>query len=157
LPEPDGNRDELRARLWMLPRQLLLALINATAILVIVAAILALVAFSKVTHLANDVAATMTDAVLSRIDVKPQQVLANLQGVAADVRALSASLKEARVQGPARFDPEVAKLSDRLGALQASIQKLGEARSSLIDEAITRMGSALAEGPKNFKECKPAQ
>jgi hypothetical protein len=39
-----------------LPRQLLLALINGTAILVIVAAILALVALSKVTHLANDVA-----------------------------------------------------------------------------------------------------
>ena len=49
---------------------MLLALINATAILVIVAAILAIVALSKVTHLANDVASTMTDAVLSRIDVK---------------------------------------------------------------------------------------
>jgi hypothetical protein len=66
LPEPDSTRDELRARLWRLPRQLLLALINGTAILVIVAAIVALVALSKVTHLANDVASAMTDAVLSR-------------------------------------------------------------------------------------------
>ena len=41
MPEPDSTRDELRARLWRLPRQLLLALINGTAILVIVAAILA--------------------------------------------------------------------------------------------------------------------
>jgi hypothetical protein len=140
-----------------LPRQLLLALINGTAILVIVAAILALVAFSKVTHLANDVASTMTDAVLSRIDVKPQQVLANLQNVAADVRELAGSIKQARAEGAARLDPEVAKLSERLNALQASIQQLGEARSSLIDEAITRMGSALAESLQNFKECKPAQ
>jgi hypothetical protein len=60
LLEPDSNRGELRARLWRLPRRLLLALINGTAILVIVAAILALVALSKVTHLANDVASTMT-------------------------------------------------------------------------------------------------
>jgi DNA anti-recombination protein RmuC len=157
LPEPDGNRDELRARLRRLPRQLLLALINATAILVIVAAILALVAFSKVTHLANDVASTMTDAVLSRVDVKPQQVLTNLQSVAADVRTLAASLKQARAEGPARLDPEVAKLGERLNALQASIQQLGEARSSLIDEAITRMGSTLAQSLQNFKECKPAQ
>jgi histidine ammonia-lyase len=44
-----------------------MALINGTAILVIVAAILALVATSKVTHLAENVAAMMTDAVLSRI------------------------------------------------------------------------------------------
>jgi hypothetical protein len=84
LPEPDSTRDELRARLWRLPRQLLLALINGTAILVIVAAILALVALSKVTDFANDVASTMTDAVLSRIDVKPRQVLANFQNVAAE-------------------------------------------------------------------------
>jgi hypothetical protein len=157
LPEPDGNRDELRARLWRLPRQLLLALINGTAILVIVAAILALVALSKVTHLANDVASTMTDAVLSRIDVKPRQVLANLQNVAAEVYALRGSLKQARAEGAARLDPQVAKLSETLSALQASIEQLGEARSSLIDEAITRMGREMAERLQNFKECKPAQ
>jgi hypothetical protein len=121
LPEPDDNSDELHARVWRLPRQLLLALINGTAILVIVAAILALVAFSKVTHLVNDVAATMTDAVLARIDVKPQQVLANLQNVAADVRELAESLKQARTEGAARLDPEVTKLNERLSALQASV------------------------------------
>ena len=60
---------------------MLLALINGTAILVIVAAILALIASSKVSHLANDVASTMTDAVLSRIDVKPRQVRTNLQNM----------------------------------------------------------------------------
>ena len=65
MPEPD-KRDELRARLRRLPGQLLLALINGTALLVIVAAIIALVAISKVNNLANDVAST-TDAVLSRI------------------------------------------------------------------------------------------
>jgi hypothetical protein len=157
LPEPDDNSDEPRVRLWRLPRQLLLALINGTAILVIVAAILAIVASSKVTHLANDVASTMTDAVLSRVDVKPQQVLANLHNVAADVRELAESLKQARAEGAARLDPEVAKLSERLSALQASVQQLREARSSLIDEAIMRMGSALAESLQSFKECKSAQ
>jgi hypothetical protein len=140
-----------------LPRQLLLALLNGTAILVIVAAFLALVALSKVTHLANDVASTMTDAVLSRIEVKPQQVLANFQSVAADVHALAESLKQARAEGAARLDPEVAKLSERLSALQTSIDQLSDARSSLIDEAITRIGRALAESLEHFKECKPRQ
>jgi len=40
MAEPDRNG--ISARLWRLPRQLLLALVNATAILVIVAAIFAL-------------------------------------------------------------------------------------------------------------------
>jgi hypothetical protein len=41
MAEPDGSG--ISARLWRLPGQLLLALINATAILVIVAAIVTLV------------------------------------------------------------------------------------------------------------------
>ena len=122
----------------------------------IVAAILALVALAKVTHLANDVASTMTDAVLSRIDVKPQQIRANLQDVAAEVGALRGSLKQARAEGAARLDPEVAKLSDRLSTLQASIEQLRQAKSSLIDEALTRIGRAVAEKLQDL-ECKPAQ
>jgi hypothetical protein len=120
LPEPK-DKDDFRSRLRGLPGQILMALINGTAILVIVAAILTLVALSKVTHLAHDVASTMTDAVLSRIDVKPQQVRTNLQNVAADVRELRNTLKQARTDTPAQLDPEIAKLNERLSALQSSI------------------------------------
>lgn len=44
MAEPDGSR--ISAQLWRLPGRLLLALINGTAILVIVAAIVALVAIA---------------------------------------------------------------------------------------------------------------
>jgi hypothetical protein len=91
LPEPHDRR--LSTRLRRLPGQLLLALINGTAILVIIAAILALAASSKIAHLADYIASTMTDAVLSRVDVEPQQVLANVRSVAADVRTLVAALE----------------------------------------------------------------
>ena len=67
MAKPDGNG--ISARLWRLPGQLLLALINATAILVIVAAILALVAISRINHFAENVTATMTEAVLSKVDL----------------------------------------------------------------------------------------
>ena len=55
MTEPDGNG--ISARLWRLPGQLLLALINATAILVIVAAIVALVAIARIDHFAENVVA----------------------------------------------------------------------------------------------------
>ena len=157
MPEPDNSGDELHERLRSLPRQLLLALINGTAILVIVAAILTLVALSKITHVANDVASTMTDAVLSRIDVKPQQVVANLQNVASDVRELVGELKQAKAEGSTRLDQKIAELSERASGLQAGVEKLREARSSLIDEAITRISRALAESLHNLKGCKPTQ
>ena len=153
MPEPDSYKKEVRARLRRLPLHLLLALINGTAILVIVAAILGLLALSEVNHLADNVASTMTDAVLSRINLEPQQVLATFKDVAADVDRLVGLLKQARSEGPSRLVPEVEKLSERLSALRASIKQLDEARSSLVDEAITRIGRALAETLQ--KECKP--
>lgn len=156
MPESNSDKDELRKRLRKLPGQLLLAVINGTAVLVIVAAILALVTLLKLTHIANDITSTMTDAVLSRIDVKPQQVRANLQSVTADVHELLKALKQARVEAPDQINPEVTKLNDRLSALQVSIAQLREARSSLVDEAISRIGRALSESLQNFRECKPA-
>ena len=47
----------ISARLWRLPGQLLLALINATAVLVIVAAILTILALARVEHFMANVAA----------------------------------------------------------------------------------------------------
>jgi hypothetical protein len=154
LPAPDSN--EILLRLRRLPRQLLMALINGTAILVIVAATLALVATSKVTHLAENVASTMTDAVLARIDVQPQQFLAGIHSVGEDVHALAKTLKQAKAEGTFRQDPEIERLTERLGTLQASIGRLGDARSLLVEEAIARVARAVAEGLENFRACSPA-
>jgi cell division septum initiation protein DivIVA len=136
---------------------MLMALINGTAILVIVAAILALVATWKVTHLAENVASTMTDAVLSRIDVEPQQLLAGIHSVGDDARALAKTLKQAGAEGTFRQDPEIERLSERLGTLQASIERLGDARSQLVEEAMARVARAVAEGLENFRACSPTR
>ena len=153
MPAPDSN--ELSLRLRRLPRQLLMALINGTAILVIVAAVLALVATSKVTHLAENVSATMTDAVLSRIDVEPQQLLAGIRSVGGDVRSLAKTLKEARAEETFRQDPEIERLNERLGTLQASIERLGDARAQLVEEASARVARAVAEGLEKFQGVQP--
>ncbi len=93
MAEPDGNG--ISARLWRLPRQLLLALINATAILVIVAAIVALVAIARINGFAENVVATMTEAVLSKVDLPQKDVLANIRNLTAEVRTLGNTLREA--------------------------------------------------------------
>jgi cell division protein FtsB len=134
-----------------------LALLNGTAILVIIASILVLVASSRIAHLASNIASTMTDAVLSRVDVEPRQVLANLQSVTADVHTLVVALKQARVNGVGRLDPEIARLSARLSALEANIEQLRDARSLLLDEAIARFGRSLGEGLQNLRACRSGQ
>jgi hypothetical protein len=151
---PILDENGFSVRLRRLPGQLLLALINGTAILVIVASILALVASSKITNLANSIASTMTDAVLTRVDVEPRQVLANLQSVTADVHTLVAALKQAKVDRGARLDPEIARLGERLRALEANIEQLRNARWLLINEAIGRFGRSLGESLQNFTACR---
>ena len=105
MAEPDGNG--ISARLWRLPGQLLLALINATATLVIVAAIVALVAIARINHFAENVAATMTETVLSKVDLPSKNVLANLQNLTAEVRSLGNTLREIKAGEHPAFNPNL--------------------------------------------------
>lgn len=149
----ESERNEFSTRLRALPRQLLLALINGTAILVIAASILAIIASSKVTHLAQNVASTMTDAVFSRIGENPKQVIQDLRSVSDEVHTLLAALEQRKADEPARLGPEIARLDERLSSLEGAIEKLRDARSRLIDEAIAKIGSSLSEGLQNFRAC----
>jgi hypothetical protein len=67
---------------------LLAALINAPAILVIVAAVAAPVAISRLNHFAENVVAMATESALSSIDLPSKDVMANLRNLAAEVRML---------------------------------------------------------------------
>jgi hypothetical protein len=148
---PEQSTSDFSRRLWKLPRQLLLALINGTAVLVILAAILALVATSRVTHLAQTVASTMTDAVLSRVGENPRQLAQNLQRVSNDVHALIVALADAKTE---RVTDEVAGLNERLGALEANLDQLRGARSQLIDEVVAKAGKAAGNALQNLRRCE---
>lgn len=140
-------------RLRKLPGQLLLALINGTAILVILAAILAIVATSKVTHLAQNVAATMTDAVLSRVGDNPRQLVQSIQHVSEDVHALTVALAKVEVGEGAGLGPDVARLNERLDGLDANLDQLRGARSQLLDELVARAGIAASDALQNITTC----
>ena len=151
MAEPDRNG--ISARLWRLPGQLLLALINATAILVIVAAILALVAFARIDHFAENVVATMTEAVLSKVDLPPKAVLANLRNLTAEVRTLGNALREIKAGEHPALQSEIAQLKEALTVLNVSVDRLGSARSILTDEAIEQLGRTVTDALMKLKDC----
>lgn len=151
----DTTEDTLRTRLGRLPGQFALALVNATAILVIVAAILALAAFVRVEQAAGNVAATMTDAVMARVDVDPEQLVANLQDVTEDLRSLKVALAEARENGTLLPETQAEQLQARLDALQTGIRQLTETRTQLFDEALAGIGNAIATGLQALRNCTP--
>ena len=154
LLDPHIDDATLSARLRRLPGQLLLALLNGTAVLVIVASVLALVASAKINHLSHDVATTMTDAVLSRVAVKPVEFRRTLEGVSTDIKTLTAELKQTRANAAASLEPAVARLNERLNALQTGVERLGEAREVLINEAVAQASVSLGEALQRFGACK---
>src|SRR5260221_14680926 len=108
MAEPDGSG--ISARLWRLPGQLLLALINATAVLVIVAAIGTLVAIARINGFAENVAATMAEAVLSKVDLPQKDVVANIRNVTAGGRTLGNTLREIKSGEHHALQRELAQL-----------------------------------------------
>jgi len=151
MAEPDRNG--ISARLWRLPGQLLLALINATAILVIVAAIVALVAIARINGFAENVVATMTEAVLSTVDLPAKDVLANLRNLTAEARTLGNALGEIKAGENSVLQFEIVRLKEALTVLNISVDRLGNARSILTDEAIGQLGRTVTDALMKLRDC----
>jgi hypothetical protein len=151
LSEPDRN--EISVRLRRLPVDFLLALINATAILVIVAAILALVAIVRIDNFAGRVVTTMTEAVLAKIDLPSKDVLANLRNLTEEVRTLGNTLREIKVGENPAVQFEIARLKEALTALNVNVDRLANTRTILTDEAIGQLGRAVTDTLTKMRGC----
>ena len=151
MAEPD--RDGISARLRKLPMQLLLALLNVTAILVIVAALVVLVTIARIDHFAENVVATMTEAVLSKVDLPSKEVLADLRNLRTDIRTLGNALPDLRAGEHPILQSEIAQLQQKLTVLNSSVDRLGSARSILTDEAIGEFGQRLTDGMIRLAHC----
>ena len=147
------HRNEISARLRRLPVDFLLALINATMLLVIVAAILALVVMVRIDNLAGRVVTTMTEAVLSKIDLPSKNVLANLRNLTEEVRTLGNTLKDIKVGENPVIQIEIARLKEALTALNASVDRLTNTRTILTDEAIAQLGRAVTDTLTQMRGC----
>ena len=145
----------LAARLRRLPGQLLLALVNGTVVLVIAACVLVLIAAAKLEGLASNVAVTMTDAILARIDVDPRNALAELQQLAADIRGAAAALKDAKAAAKADLTARIDRLESRLDSVVTNLGRLNDGRSLLVEEALARIARTLADDLEKLRGCRP--
>lgn len=141
------------ARLRRLPVDFLFALVNATAILVIIAAIFALVAMVRIDNFAGSVVTTMTEAVLSKVDLPSKKVLANLQDLTMEVRTLGNTLREIKVGENPVVQVKIERLNEALTAVKVSVDRLADTRTILTDEAIEHLGRAVTEALTTMRGC----
>ena len=150
----ERDHNGISARLWRLRGQMLLALINATAILVIVAAIVAVVAIARINHFAGNIVATMSEAVLSKVDLPSKDVLANIRELTGEVRALGNSIREVRTGENPVLQSEIVRLKDSLTALSTSVDRLRSSRSILTDGVAARLGETITQTLMNLRDCR---
>jgi hypothetical protein len=150
----ESGQSAISTRLWKLPGQLLLALINTTAILVIIAATLVLVATARIHQFAENAATTMTEAVLSKIDLPPKEVLANLQNLTAEVRSVGNSLREIKAGELPALQSRMAQLQESLSTAKVSLDRLGSARSAIFsDETFGQLGRTVTDALIRIRDC----
>jgi hypothetical protein len=144
--------DRWSGRLRRLPVQFLLALLNATAILVIVAAVLAMIAVARVEQVADNIATAVSDAVFSQVDVDPRQTIVDVRELSAEVRALGAELAEARTGGTSA-EGAIDNLTVRLHNLQLSLDALLAFRADVAEDVLRAASEGLASGVAQFGRC----
>ncbi|MCB1500076.1 MAG: hypothetical protein KDK07_09870 [Bauldia sp.] len=149
----DTERNGLGARLRRLPGQLLLALVNATAVLVIVAAVLVLVAYGRIDAITERLTSTVTAAVMSQAGVDPKAALADLDGLRSDVRALTEALATAKSGGQALLAAQAERLEARLDTLQAGLAGIRQSRTALLNEALSEATRSLADALGRLQGC----
>jgi hypothetical protein len=147
------DRNKIFARLRRLPGDFLRALIDATAILVIVAAILALVAMARIDNFAESFVSTMTEAMLSKIDLPSKNVLANLRNLTEEVRELGDALREIKAGENPVIQLEIVRLKETLTALKVSVDRLADTKTTLTDEAIGQLGRAVTDTLTKMRGC----
>ena len=151
--EEHEKSSPLAMRLRKLPGQLLLALVNATALLVIVAAILVIVALNYVNNATAELAETVTDTVMAEIGIKPAELLTDIQELSAEIRDLRTALAEGRAERSDHIDQQIEAMTQALAALKATITNAG---TQLADDAIRQMGNSITDGLLRLRHCQPA-
>lgn len=146
----------LGRRLLRLPGQLLFALVNATALLVIAACVLSLVVLNKVETAGDRIAGTVTDAALARLDVSPAEFRTRLEALDGRIEALSARLSDPDLQDHWEVARQLKELNENLAGIRVAAAGLGAAGPDVTAAAFDQAGDILTDALYAARGCEAA-
>ncbi|MTI45761.1 hypothetical protein JM93_00610 [Roseibium hamelinense] len=135
----------LTRRILALPGQFLVALINATSILVIVAAVLVIVMLNRIETASETLAAAATEAALARMEIAPGDLKARLDGLEMRIETLTQALKNPDLPQAPALREDLNRLNNNLAQLNKSAQALSAAGPELTENALKQAGNSLTE------------
>jgi len=143
----------LGQRLRRLPGQFLLALVNATAILVIVAAVLALFVLGRVEGAANQVSAAIATTLTSRLSLDRTALATEVAGLRSDLAGYRTALGAQKDEVAERIGARLDRLEAQLASLDAGIAELTEVKGQITDESFRQASAALTDGMLELFHC----
>ncbi|MHA7774365.1 hypothetical protein [Roseibium sp. M-1] len=145
----------LGGRLRRLPGQLLLALVNATALLVIAACVLALIVLNRVDTAGARIAGTVTEAALTRLKVSPEEFKSRLDGLDGRIETLSKQLANPDLQDHWEMAQQIKELNRNLADLKLAASGLSEAGPEVTAAAFEQAGDMLTGALYALRGCGP--
>jgi uncharacterized protein YlxW (UPF0749 family) len=149
-------KPSLGRRLLRLPGQFLVAMINATAILVIAACVLAIIVLDRVNGAAEAVAASVTDATLARLQVSPTEFKARLAVLDDRIAQIATKLDQSGANSDGELVRQVAQLNATLADLKLAADGIKAAGPEVTDAAFRQAGTILTESLLALRGCAPA-
>lgn len=145
----------LGGRLRRLPGQLLLALVNATALLVIAASVLALVVLDRVETAGERIAGTVSEAALARLNVSPEEFKSRLDALDGRIVSLSQQLSNPDLRDHWELAQQIKEFNRSLADLKLAASGLGEAGPEVTAVAFEQAGDMLTGALYALRGCGP--
>lgn len=152
-----SDRPGLGARLVRLPGQLLLALVNATALLVIVACVLVIVVLNRVDAAGERIAGTVTDAALARLEVSPAEFKTRLETLDNRIAGLSEQLKNPDLSDHWEVSQQLKDLNGNLAQIRLAAEGLSAAGPDVMATAFEQAGKLLTGSLFALRGCEVPQ
>lgn len=146
----------LWGRLVRLPGQLLLALINATALLVIAASVLALLVLHQVDEAGARVAGAVTGATLARLQVTPAEFKENLETLDERIKDISERLQNPELKAEPDLVRQLTGLNANLVGLREAANGIRAAGPDITDAAFEQAGKTVTDALRALNSCEPA-
>ncbi len=140
------------ARLGSTLRNLLLALLNATLMLFILAAICGLLLIGKVRTLTTDITDDMARAAVSATGLDPAVALGELQALRTEVVDLRQALAARRED----VTPIAERLEARLDRVETLLDQIRERRIEVTDRTVEGLSEAASRFMREVRDCRPA-
>lgn len=146
--------NSLGRRLRRLPLQLLLSLINATALLVIAAAVLVIIAINRLENAGPRLTNAVTTTALANIDVTPEELKTRYEAAVRTTELLKARLSEPGVVQDSRLLAQLTELNGTLAKLEALAGNISTAQPDIIAQGAREIGNTVTSVLLSLRNCE---